>query len=131
MFWKRKKQTKNNYSEQEIIGALLQDFMNNGDLYPVFIHGISSEQDADAINWKDLPLVYIWNEHYIGDDLHYSLSINGPFVGIMLETFIPRESPNFDHIRDKTMAVIRDVSSMSVSSTCSKTGMTPSQLFSK
>lgn len=130
MFWKRKKQTKSNHDEHEIIGALLQAFMNNGDLDPVFVNGIRSEKDAEAINWKKLPLIYLWNEYEDDDQVGYSLSINGPLVGAMLEATVSRNDPAFDDLRDKAMSTFRDLATSAVSETCIKTGLKPSELFS-
>lgn len=131
MFWKKKQPPKSEPSDRDIIGGLLQSFLNNDDLDPVYIHGIGSEDEANAYDWKELPLVYLWGEHTANGDVGYSLSVNGPLVGLMLEAVVSRESPRFAHLRDTAMETIRDLSLNSVSSTCAQTGMTPAELFSK
>ena len=131
MFWKKKHTQKSEPSDRDIIGGLLQSFMNNGDLDPVYIHSIGNEDEANAFDWKDLPLVYLWGEHSADGDVGYSLSVNGPLVGLMLEAVVSRDSHRFKHLRDTAMETIRDLSLNSVSSTCAQTGMTPAEMFSK
>lgn len=130
MFWK-KRSREAKPSDHELIGGLIQSFINNGDFDPVFIFGIEREEEADALEWESLPLIYLWNEHLVNGDVRFSLSVNGPLVGAMLEAVMPRENPRFSALRDSAMEAIRDLSLRSVLSTCSKTGMKPSELFSK
>ena len=130
VFWK-KRDREAKPSDHEVIGGLIQSFINNGDFDPVFIFGFKREEDADALEWERLPLIYLWNEHLVNGDVRFSLSVNGPLVGAMLEAVIPRESPRFAPLRDNALETIRDISLRAVLETCSKTGMKPSELFSK
>ena len=130
MFWKKKQQAQKTYSEHDIIGALIQTFLNSGDIDPVFVRGIDSEEEADK-NGENLPLVYIWHEFEKDGELHYNISINGTIVAQTLEALVPRSDPRFITLRDKAMAMFRDLSVNSVSAVCARTGQKPSVLFSR
>lgn len=114
-------------AEKEIVQQLLAAIFSHETLSkPIYCSYVRSEADASRLS-ADLPLIYIWNEdRQCGS---FSISVNGPIVGSILEQKVPRSDASFERIRDEAMRVIRDVSQGSVVSTCQKLGALPSDLF--
>lgn len=92
---------------------------------PVYLPGIRNEDDCENIGLG--PLIYIWNLDRTAGT--FSLSVNGNAIGHLLETFVPRDNPEYVEIRDEAMKVIAEVSTQSVLTTIEKTGLMPDILF--
>lgn len=94
-------------------------------MMPVYLEQIKQESDAGHLGIG--PLVYIWNVNYAAGS--YRLSVNGKCVGHLLGTFVSREDPALNAIRDEAMKIISEVSLKSVQSTIQQTGVMPDVLF--
>lgn len=117
-------------SNKEIVKILLSLIISDDYLsVPVYLHGISSEDQAQAFGTL-YPLQYVWNEHQTtAGNLGFSFSINGAVVGSMLEHIIPRTNPNFTVIRDEVMNVLSDGGKKTLLAMAEKALLPPSQLL--
>lgn len=110
---------------QEVIRSLMSDKKHS---FPYYRDDIHSEDDASE-QAENLPLVYLWNEHWSKDGgLRFSLSVNGGIVAENLRQYMPRKDPDFDDIRDHIIKVISTTQNKVVIDMCQKFQCSPRQL---
>ena len=115
-------------TQQEIKNKLFDFFNHHDQLYPIFIEGLTTVEDA-VTNSDILPLVYIWNEQSTSNGVEFEVSVNGAIVGKALESFLPCNSPDFNPTRDSFMLDIAGIVQKSSIATCNKLGAPPSVVF--
>ena len=113
---------------QAVAKQLLSDISNDTALCtPVYIDGISSEEEVETID--NAPLVFLWDEDRESGGFH--LSVNSKLVGNRLAEAMPREHEQFELIREGVMKAIAQTAQASVVKLCEQLGAYPSQLFGK
>lgn len=117
--------------EEEVIlvNSLLGAIIGNNKLStPVYCPEVKSEADAEAMAGK-LPMIYIWNEN--GRVGSYIVTINGKYIGSVLEKKVPRTEASFVRIRDAVLYQLREIATKNINATCSMLKIMPSIAFAK
>lgn len=115
--------------EEFLAQSLLVAIIGNNKLStPVYCPEVKSEADAEAMAGK-LPMIYIWNEdRRVGS---YTVTINGKYIGSVLEKKVPRTDESFVRIRDAVLYQLREIATKNINATCSMLKIMPSIAFAK
>jgi hypothetical protein len=118
----RKKINPKKITQQIIVFILNNEYLSK----PQFVPHLSNEAGAERLG-ENLPLIFIWNENRISGT--FSVSINGPLIGQMVEKFLNRKHPQFNETRDLIMRDLSAIAEGSIVETCNKLQVCPSDIF--
>lgn len=90
---------------------------------PCYFDWVKDENDATN-SYEKLPLVYLWGETVIDNDLHYVVSINNAIVGKKLKEVMLK----FAEVRDGFAAMATELVQASITDTVKKLELPPSVL---
>ncbi|ODU01543.1 MAG: hypothetical protein ABS79_01495 [Planctomycetes bacterium SCN 63-9] len=89
---------------------------------------VKTEADAEELA-DELSQIDDWNEDPSRGSC--SISVNGAVVAAALTDLLPRTDPRFAAVRDRILAVLKEVAVATVLKTCETLQALPSQLFAQ
>lgn len=114
-------------SKNPVVSEILSLIINDKKLIePFYLKEIKSEEDCNNSHGKS-PLVFLWSNQ--DHNNYFSITINGKFLGGIMELFCERSDPGFADIRDEVSLVLSQVSARVVDEIVEETKVSPKEIF--